>query len=151
MAALATSILGGSALDGVAKIINAIKGKNPEDAEKIQELLEKHEEAVLTAAYEQRQLDVQEAQQQADINKTEAASTNWFVASWRPAVGWVCCAALCSEFLVRPFVLYIAGMMGKVTVYPTLDMGDLMTLLFGLLGLGTMRTAEKLNGINSGH
>lgn len=151
MASVITNILGGGALEGVAKIINAIKGKNPEDAAKLQELLTKHEEVILQTELEQRKLEVATLTAQTDINKVEAASGNWFVAAWRPAVGWVCVAALFSEFIVRPFVVFGASIWSKTTTYPTLDMGDLMTLLLGLLGLAGARTFEKIKGVSGGH
>lgn len=88
---------------------------------------------------------------QIDVDKTEAANSSTFVAGWRPFIGWVCGAALVSDFMVRPLCTWIAALAGHVIAYPALDMGTLLTLLVGMLGLGGMRTAEKLNGVNSGH
>lgn len=77
---------------------------------------------------------------QTDINKVEAGSSNFFVAGWRPAVGWVCVLGLFSEYLVRPY----AASFG--VVIPSIQ--DVLTeLLFGLLGLGGMRTIEKIKGV----
>lgn len=75
------------------------------------------------------------------VNQVEAASPNLFVSGWRPAVGWCCAIALAYEFLARPVAI---GM--GYPAFPELDMGDLNTLLFGMLGLGALRTVEKVKG-----
>lgn len=90
-----------------------------------------------------------DAQLQADLaqveaNKVEGASDNLFKAGWRPAVGWVCVAAFAYAGLGRPLIPFIAGLFGhQVPELPPID--DVFTeLLFGMLGLGGMRTFEKL-------
>lgn len=80
------------------------------------------------------------AQMQTDVNKVEAASTNLFVSGWRPFVGWMCGCGLGYQFLVYPILIAWAPKIVQ------LDMGTLVTLLFGMLGLGAMRTTEKLQG-----
>lgn len=84
---------------------------------------------------------------QIQVNNTEAQSQSLFKSGWRPAVGWVCAIALGYEFLGRVLIGYVLGNWLHWTPPPTLDMGDLMTLLGGLLGLGTLRTTEKLKGV----
>jgi hypothetical protein len=81
------------------------------------------------------------AKGQLEINKTEAASSSLFVAGWRPGTGWICNAALAYHFLIRPLLITF----GKPA--PALEIGDLLTLLLGLLGLGGLRTKEKLAGV----
>lgn len=83
---------------------------------------------------------------QSDINKVEAASTNWFVAGGRPFIMWICGVALLSDFLVRPYVLAFSH-----AAIPALDMNELMPLLFGMLGLGGYRTYEKVKGVVGQH
>ena len=83
---------------------------------------------------------------QTEINKVEAASASVFVAGWRPAVGWVCVAGLFYTFLLRPLLAWASGMV-DVPVPPPLDMGDLFTLLAGMLGLSASRTFEKVQGV----
>ena len=91
----------------------------------------------------------QEAQAQASINQTEAASDNIFVAGWRPVIGWVCGIGFLYQFVVYPTVQwYIAFKKVDVTPPPTLD-GILMELTFALLGLGAFRTYEKVRGISA--
>lgn len=98
-------------------------------------------------AFRQLEADLQMSLGQMDINKAEAASTDPFRGGWRPFIGWVCGFGLAYQFLARPlltFVLQVAET--KVQVLPSLELDTLMTLLFGLLGLGAMRTVEKING-----
>lgn len=88
---------------------------------------------------------------QTDINKVEAASPKLFVAGWRPAIGWVCAAALASQYLLRPLVLWGFSIAGQpMPTLPGLD-DQLWQLLFGMLGLGTLRTAEKFKGVQGNH
>ena len=83
---------------------------------------------------------------QIDVNKVEAASTSKFVSWWRPAVGWTCVSGLAYSFLAQPLLTWGAAFFGKPAA-PTIDTGTLLTLLFGLLGLGGMRTLEKIKGV----
>ena len=88
------------------------------------------------------------AAQQNDINKVEAESPSLFKSGWRPAVGWTCVAGLVYQFLVMPILPWaVTAMGGQVANLPAIDNGTLMTLLGGLLGLGAMRTAEKIKGV----
>lgn len=78
---------------------------------------------------------------QLEINKVEAASASVFVSGWRPFIGWICGVGLGYQFLIYPILV------GFVPQIRELDLGTLITLLGGLLGLGTLRTVEKLNGV----
>lgn len=91
-------------------------------------------------------IDADLAKGQLQVNAVEAASASVFVAGWRPAVGWVCVIGLLYTFLLRPLLSWASGI-ADIPVPPQLDMGDLFTLLAGMLGLGSMRTFEKLNGV----
>lgn len=88
---------------------------------------------------------------QMDVNKAEATNPNWFVAGWRPFVGWVCGCGLFSQFIVRPFVIWGSALAGHPTDFPSLDMGTLVTLLGGMLGLTAARTVEKMNDAAGNH
>ena len=90
---------------------------------------------------------------QVEINKIEAASNSPFARNWRPAVGWVCVWGLFYTFGLKPMLPWCAEVgaiiVGRVSVIPPLPeipMGDLIVLLGGMIGLGTMRTVEKLKG-----
>ena len=78
---------------------------------------------------------------QAEINKMEAQHRTIFVAGWRPFIGWVCGVALAYNFVLRDMLVW---QMGAETAPPALQMEHLMTVLIGMLGLGGMRTFEKL-------
>ena len=84
---------------------------------------------------------------QIEINKVEASHRTAFVAGWRPFIGWVCGLALAYNYIVRDILVWLlAAFSPAAPVPPALQMDQLMTLLLGLLGLGTLRTVEKLNG-----
>ena len=86
---------------------------------------------------------------QIEVNKVEAASSNLFVAGWRPFVGWCCGSAYAYTFVVQPFLLFMltaAQVPINTTQLPVLDMGELGVVLFGMLGLGAMRSYEKVKG-----
>jgi hypothetical protein len=90
------------------------------------------------------QVDLALSQQ--DVNKIEAASSSLFKSGWRPFVGWVCGIGLSVQFLVAPIGCWVAALAGHPTQFPPLDLGTLMTLLFGMLGLGAMRSYDKKSG-----
>ena len=90
-----------------------------------------------------------QAQQQIDINKIEAASTNVFVSGWRPFVGWVCGSAFALHFLLLPLLNWLAELFGRSAIAIPFDMATLSTVLMGMLGLGTMRSVEKWRGVAS--
>ena len=89
-------------------------------------------------------------QGQLDTNKAEAANPSMFVAGWRPFVGWVCGVGFAVSAL-GPLLEFIFTLSGHPTKFPPIDLSVMMPLLFGMLGLSGMRTAEKIQGINSGH
>ena len=93
--------------------------------------------------------DVELAKSQIEVNQQEAKHDSLFVSGWRPAVGWVCVAGLAWNFILRPFAAWLTVLMGHsvAAMPPALDMGDLMTLLLGMLGLGGYRTYEKMRGV----
>ena len=77
---------------------------------------------------------------QIKLNTAEAKG-NWFQSSWRPATGWVCVLALGVNYLVSPMAA------GFGIDIPQADGGTLMPILGGLLGLGSMRSAERIKGV----
>jgi hypothetical protein len=86
---------------------------------------------------------------QSVVDTKEAASPSMFVAGWRPAVGWICAAALGMQFLFAPCVTWVSALCGHPLTFPTLDTQTLMTLLFGMLGLGAYRSFEKVKGVDT--
>lgn len=85
------------------------------------------------------------------INQAEAASKSIFVAGWRPWIGWICGSAFAWSYVLAPFLNYFAALFGHPVTLPALNLDGMMPVLLGMLGLGTMRTTEKLKGIDAGH
>jgi hypothetical protein len=81
---------------------------------------------------------------QTDINVVEAANTNLFVSGWRPFIGWVCGAGFAVQFVIGPLAEWGSALYGHPVKFPQMDTGTMMPLLLGMLGLGGLRTAEKL-------
>jgi hypothetical protein len=78
---------------------------------------------------------------QTKINEIEAGHRTLFVAGWRPFIGWICGVALAYNFVIRDLFIWIT----KTTdAPPALQMEHLMTVLLGMLGLGGLRTFEKI-------
>ena len=87
------------------------------------------------------------AKAQLAVNKEEAAHKSLFVAGWRPAVGWVCVFGMASNFLVIPMANFALALVESTIVIPSIDTRDMMPVLIGMLGLGTLRTVEKAKGV----
>ena len=112
---------------------------NPEEKQKAQLELLKLQQA---GEFKAIDADMQIQLAQIDVNKTEAGSSSFFVAGWRPGVGWICVLGLAYQYLGRP----VASMFLSAPA-PEIDTGDLMILLGGLLGFGGLRTFEKIKGV----
>lgn len=113
----------GDILDKVIPDVNAAK----EAKAKLVELQQTGEFALL--------------QGQLEVNKEEAKSPSLWVAGWRPGAGWVCVAALAYNFLVFPIVS------GLGLPIKSIETGELMYLLGALLGVGSLRTVEKIKKV----
>ena len=87
------------------------------------------------------------AKAQIEVNKTEAGHKSLFVSGWRPAVGWVCCVGMASNFLVIPMANFALALAQSPVVVPVLQLSEMMPVLLGMLGLGGMRSAEKFKGV----
>lgn len=86
-------------------------------------------------------------QGQLEINKAEAASASVFTSGWRPFIGWVCGAALVYQYLLRPLAAWGFAVSGyALPAMPGLD-DNLWQLLLGMLGLGGLRSFEKVKGV----
>lgn len=95
--------------------------------------------------------DLQMAQMQTDVNKEEAKNESIFVAGWRPYIGWICGTALGWHYIAAPFLVWGASIFGSTSTMPNIDLGDLFTLMLGMLGFGAMRSWDKKNETASGH
>ncbi len=141
----------GGVLGGIGQLARdlraAITGKEPINAEKAAEIALKVEEL------NQKQQEAENSLllAQAEINKIDATSTRFWNSGWRPAVGWVCAAALAFTYWPRAIIILVvwaktAATTGTLAAPPDLGLADLIALLANILGLGVMRTYEKSKG-----
>lgn len=91
--------------------------------------------------------DLKLALGQLEVNKAEAESGSLFVGGWRPAVGWICASGLLYQLMMAPLFGWVAMNAWQWLPPPKLEMDTLLTLLFGMLGLGAYRTVEKVRGV----
>lgn len=99
----------------------------------------------LQQAGEFKEIDaqLQMAQGQMDINKVEAANSNVFVSGWRPAIGWICGFIFFSNYIALPLLAWLSPL-ANIPPPPRLEIGEILPVLLGMLGLGGLRTAEKI-------
>ncbi|MFM6926987.1 MAG: 3TM-type holin [Bdellovibrio sp.] len=84
---------------------------------------------------------------QMKVNEVEAANQSIWVSGWRPAVGWVCALAFFYKFVFAPLFVLLLTTFGLNIVLPVLDFTEMSTILLGMLGIGGLRTVEKLKGV----
>ena len=88
------------------------------------------------------------AKGQLEVNKVEAASKSMFVAGWRPFIGWVCGIGFLSNFIIIPMANFGLALAEMSIVIPMIDTTQMMPVLMGMLGLGAMRTVEKVQKVS---
>lgn len=120
-------------LPGLFKIVERFLPEDPAKAQEMQMELIK----------QINQLDMS----QMEVNKTEAGNPSVFVSGWRPFIGWVCGAALAMNFLLFPLLEWACALYGNPVKFPTLEMTELIGILMGMLGMGGLRTFEKIKGV----
>ena len=84
---------------------------------------------------------------QTDVNAVEAANSNVFVSGWRPFIGWVCGLALAYQYVAAPILMWLAATLGIPLASPPKLDDTLWQLVFAMLGIGGLRTFEKLKGV----
>lgn len=125
-----------------AKLIDRLL-PNPEAKAAAQlELMKLQQSGELAALTAETEL----AKGQLEINKTEAASSSLFVSGWRPFIGWVCGGIFFANYVGVPLLAWLSGIWA-IPAPPRLDIGEVLPVLLGLLGLGGLRTAEKIKGV----
>ena len=113
----------------------------PEDKEK-RAAAEREIEAKLTDSL--AKLDLV----QAETNKVEAGHRSLFVAGWRPFIGWSCGFALAYTYVLQPILTFGLAQAGYLIDLPAVNLGEMMPVLMGLLGLGGLRSWEKVKGVS---
>jgi hypothetical protein len=84
---------------------------------------------------------------QLEINKVEAASSSAFTSSWRPFIGWVCGVGCAWNWIGLPVTTFVLTALGyRINVLPA-DLSEMLPLLLGMLGIGGLRTIEKVKGV----
>jgi hypothetical protein len=84
---------------------------------------------------------------QVEVNKIEAGHSSVFVAGWRPSIGWVCAAGLAWAFVVAPVASWALMVLGIRAELPAIQFDHLFELVLAMLGIGGLRTFEKLRGV----
>lgn len=131
------------ALNAAVKFLDRIIPDPEAKAKAILEL-KKEENA---QALQEMTLELQAMQAQTSINQEEARSGDKFASRWRPFVGWICGFAFAYHFILQPLLAFSMASFGHKVELPAFDMDVLNTVLMGMLGLGGMRSFEKLKGI----
>jgi hypothetical protein len=132
----------GSLFDFGSKVIERIF---PDPAQRAQATLEL-QKLQQTGELAKLAAETDLAKGQQDINKVEAASTNMFIAGWRPFVGWVCGFGLAYVAIIEPIARFVALQTAYKGVFPAIDTTITMQVLLGMLGLAGMRSYEKAKG-----
>jgi hypothetical protein len=84
---------------------------------------------------------------QVEVNKIEAGHSSVFVAGWRPSIGWVCAAGLAWAFVLAPVASWALVVLGIKAELPAIQFDHLFELVLAMLGIGGLRTFEKLRGV----
>jgi len=131
-----SGLLGGDIAGTVEAVASGLDGLFTSDDERLT-----HKEVM-------ERLKQQPAQAQMAVNAVEARHRSIFVAGWRPFVGWVCGIALAYQYIMHPILSWIVTITVDVPVYPPeIDLSTMMPVLLGMLGLGALRTAEKVKKV----
>lgn len=125
--------------DAIAAGLQIINKFVPDPAQKAQ--------AALELAQLQSQAQAAVDKSQSDVDAIEAASPNVFVSGWRPFVGWVCGAGFAYQIILEPLLKFICAASGHPVLLPSFDSVLLGEVMCGMLGMGGMRTWEKLKGV----
>jgi len=94
-----------------------------------------------------QEIDAKLKEKQLDINKAEASHKSIFVSGWRPFLGWVSGLSIGYVYLFQPILDMILQMFDVKVDWVVLDLGQLMPLVLGMLGLGGLRSFEKAKGL----
>jgi hypothetical protein len=82
---------------------------------------------------------------QLEINAREAQHPSVWVAGWRPYFGWVGGTSFLYVGLLKPLLSWVAAIKGWPEP-PDIDTEFLWVVVSGLLGIGGLRSIEKVRG-----
>tara|TARA_R110002020_G_scaffold35098_1_gene106122 strand:- start:239 stop:670 length:432 start_codon:yes stop_codon:yes gene_type:complete len=101
-----------------------------------------------------KKVEAELKKRQMDINLADAQSKAGGVSGmiqriWRPLIGFSCALAIFWEYVLKQFLMFlIATFSWETKPLPELDMGTLMPLVMALLGMGALRSYEKVKKVN---
>lgn len=90
--------------------------------------------------------DLQTVLGQLEINAKEAAHPSIFVAGWRPFVGWTSGFGLVYSTIGHNILAWLSSYY-QLPAPPPVDSETLLLVLFAMLGVGGLRTVEKIKGV----
>lgn len=139
-------IVGGGLGSLVKDVVGTFK-LDPETKAKLDAAMDERADAIKLKEIELQE-KIQEAANaevvaQIAVNEADAKG-NLYQSSWRPTIGYICGLGLLYQFLGQPLGAWLSGVM-KFAAPPAIDTSSLLTLLFGMLGLGALRTIDKKN------
>lgn len=135
-----------SAVSGIVTAVTGVIDKVVPDPDLKAKLSNQVELAVIGQSTELTKVMLEGQQAQINVNTAEAQSGSLFVSGWRPFIGWVCGGGFTYAFIAQPLLSWVASWFGGAPL-PSLDMGTLLSVLGGILGLGGLRTYEKIQGV----
>ena len=127
----------------ISKVVDLVipdPNKAAEAKLKAAEMAQKGELAVLDA-------ELKLAMGQLEINKEEAKNPSLWVSGWRPFVGWVGASGLAYAAILEPLARFVATLSGYTGAFPLLDTTITMQILFAILGVGGLRSFDKVKGV----
>lgn len=130
-------------IDPIARIVDKLIPDKEAAAKAKIELMKLEQQGQLS------ELDaiVEMSKAQAGINQQEAAHKSIFVAGWRPWIGWMCGMGIAWVFFIEPIVSYFIAVYQPDVVPPSTNFDYLFELVLAMLGMGGLRTYEKLKGV----
>lgn len=90
--------------------------------------------------------DMAQALAQIEVNAKEASSPSTFVAGWRPAVGWIGAFGLFYATIGQGLLVWASGIW-HFPPPPAVDTDTLVYILGSMLGIGGLRSYEKIKGV----
>ena len=84
---------------------------------------------------------------QLEINAKEAAHPSVWVSGWRPFFGWAGGAGFIYATILQPMLAWWASIKGW-PVPPILNLDLLWVVVTGMLGIGGLRSVEKIKGVS---
>lgn len=131
-------ILGGGSIKAIGDIVDDLYTSEEEKNEAKIKLEE------IQAKLKSKQMDINFA----DASSKAGGISGFMQRAWRPLIGMSCAIAILWEFVIKQFLMFFMAAFSIQTMpLPSLDMGVLMPLVMALLGMGSLRTFEKVKGI----